>query len=99
MHVCASRPLPKNTETWCRWKHAPHIQISPPPPPPLSNPNPSHRLVANDAESYRYLVESIRKFPDQEAFAELVREAGLRHVEYENLTGGVVAVHSGFKLR
>ena len=56
------------------------------------------RLVAGDAASYRYLVESIRMFPDQEAFAALVEEAGFVGVDWENLTGGVVAIHSGFKL-
>ena len=55
-------------------------------------------LVAGDADSYRYLVESIRTFPDQAAFAEMVRDAGFAAVTYENFTGGVVALHSGFKL-
>lgn len=53
------------------------------------------RVVAGDAESYRYLVESIRMFPGQEEFAELVREAGFSSVRYENMTAGVVALHSG----
>lgn len=56
------------------------------------------QLVAGDAESYRYLVESIRKFPDQETWAETIEDAGFKGVDYENLTGGVVAIHSGFKL-
>lgn len=56
------------------------------------------KLVAGDAESYRYLVESIRKFPDQETWAETIEDAGFRGVDYENLTGGIVAIHSGFKL-
>jgi len=58
------------------------------------------QLVAGDAESYRYLVESIRQFPDQEAFAAMLRAAGLQAVTYENLAppSGVVAIHSGFKL-
>ncbi|GIM02789.1 hypothetical protein Vretimale_7638, partial [Volvox reticuliferus] len=55
-------------------------------------------LVANDSASYQYLVESIRKFPDQETFARMVEEAGFRAVTYESLTAGVVAIHSGFKL-
>jgi demethylmenaquinone methyltransferase/2-methoxy-6-polyprenyl-1,4-benzoquinol methylase len=55
--------------------------------------------VANDRDSYQYLVESIRKFPDQEAFARMIREAGFQHVTYENFTFGVCAVHSGFKLK
>ena len=56
------------------------------------------RLVANDEASYRYLVESIRRFPDQETFAGLLEDAGLQSVDYEDLTGGIVAIHSGFKL-
>ena len=55
------------------------------------------KIVANDSESYRYLVESIRRFPDQEAFAALVREAGFADVAYENLSFGMVAIHSGTK--
>ena len=55
------------------------------------------RLVANDEDSYRYLVESIRKFPNQKLLANMVRDAGFEQVEYENLSGGIVAVHSGFK--
>lgn len=54
--------------------------------------------MAGDAESYRYLVESIRKFPDQDRFKAMIRAAGFRAVSYENLTAGVVAIHSGFKL-
>lgn len=56
------------------------------------------RLVAGDAESYQYLVESIRMFPDQETWARQVEAAGFAGVDYENLTAGVVAIHSGFKL-
>lgn len=56
------------------------------------------RLVAGDAESYRYLVESIRRFPDQEAFAALIREAGLEQVRYRNLSGGIAAIHSAWRL-
>jgi ubiquinone/menaquinone biosynthesis methyltransferase len=55
------------------------------------------RVVAGDADSYRYLVESIRMFPGQEEFASMVRDAGFRAVRYENLTAGVVAIHSGVK--
>ena len=58
----------------------------------------ARRVVAGDAESYQYLVESIRMFPDQEAWARQIEDAGFRGVEYENLTCGVVAIHSGFKL-
>ena len=56
------------------------------------------KLIANDAESYQYLVESIRKFPSQEKLANLVTEAGFRQVKYRNLTQGVVAMHSGWKI-
>lgn len=55
-------------------------------------------LVANDRESYRYLVESIRGFPRQDAFAAMIGEAGFERVKYENLTGGVVAIHSGWRI-
>ncbi|PRW45608.1 2-methoxy-6-polyprenyl-1,4-benzoquinol mitochondrial [Chlorella sorokiniana] len=56
------------------------------------------RVVANDAASYQYLVESIRMFPDQETWAGMIEAAGFRGVDYESLTFGVVAIHSGFKL-
>jgi demethylmenaquinone methyltransferase/2-methoxy-6-polyprenyl-1,4-benzoquinol methylase len=56
------------------------------------------RLVAGDAESYRYLVESIRRFPDQERFAQMIRDAGFERVRYRNLTGGIAAIHSGWRL-
>jgi demethylmenaquinone methyltransferase/2-methoxy-6-polyprenyl-1,4-benzoquinol methylase len=55
-------------------------------------------LVAGDAESYRYLVESIRRFPDQERFAQMIRDAGFERVQYRNLTGGIAAIHSGWRL-
>ena len=55
-------------------------------------------LAAGSAEPYRYLVESIRKFPRQEPFAALIRAAGFGRVSYRNLTGGIAAVHSGWKL-
>ncbi|NVK31769.1 MAG: bifunctional demethylmenaquinone methyltransferase/2-methoxy-6-polyprenyl-1,4-benzoquinol methylase UbiE [Gammaproteobacteria bacterium] len=55
------------------------------------------KLVANDAESYQYLAESIRMHPDQETLAEMMREAGLENVSYQNMTGGIVALHKGFK--
>ncbi|CAA3006842.1 2-methoxy-6-polyprenyl-1,4-benzoquinol methylase, mitochondrial isoform X1 [Olea europaea var. sylvestris] len=54
-------------------------------------------LVAGDRESYQYLVESIRRFPSQEKFASMIAEARFQKVEYENLVGGVVAIHSGVK--
>ena len=56
------------------------------------------RAVTGDAEAYRYLVESIRKFPKPPKFAEMMRDAGLRRVSFERLTGGVVALHSGWRL-
>lgn len=55
-------------------------------------------LVANDRASYQYLVESIRKFPDQDMFAQMIRDAGFENVKHRNLTFGVVALHSGWKL-
>jgi demethylmenaquinone methyltransferase / 2-methoxy-6-polyprenyl-1,4-benzoquinol methylase len=54
--------------------------------------------VAGDADSYRYLVESIRKFPDQQRFAAMVRAAGFERVQYRNLTGGIAALHSGWRI-
>ncbi len=56
------------------------------------------KLVANDADSYRYLAESIRKHPDQETLLGMMQQAGFERCEYHNLTGGVVALHKGFKL-
>jgi demethylmenaquinone methyltransferase / 2-methoxy-6-polyprenyl-1,4-benzoquinol methylase len=56
------------------------------------------RMVVNDADSYQYLVESIRRFPKPEAFAEMMRAAGFRRVSFQRLTGGVVALHSGWRL-
>jgi demethylmenaquinone methyltransferase/2-methoxy-6-polyprenyl-1,4-benzoquinol methylase len=56
------------------------------------------QLIANDADSYRYLAESIRMHPGQEELKQMMEEAGLERVEYFNMTGGVVAVHRGYKL-
>jgi demethylmenaquinone methyltransferase/2-methoxy-6-polyprenyl-1,4-benzoquinol methylase len=56
------------------------------------------RAVTGDAEAYRYLVESIRRFPSPERFASMMRDAGLRRVSFTRLTGGVVALHSGWRL-
>ena len=56
------------------------------------------RLVTGDAEAYRYLVESIRCFPRPEAFAQMLRECGFARVSFQRLTGGVVALHSGWRL-
>ena len=55
------------------------------------------RLVANDADSYRYLAESIRMHPDQESLKQMMEQAGLERVEYFNWSAGVVALHRGFK--
>ncbi len=55
------------------------------------------KLVARDADSYRYLAESIRKHPDQETLLGLMREAGLEDCSYHNLSGGIVAVHRGYR--
>jgi demethylmenaquinone methyltransferase/2-methoxy-6-polyprenyl-1,4-benzoquinol methylase len=55
-------------------------------------------LIAKDADSYKYLAESIRMHPGQEELKTMMEEAGLERVEYFNLTGGVVAVHRGYKL-
>eukprot|EP01133_Synstelium_polycarpum_P006799 gene6799-7904_t len=56
------------------------------------------QLIAGDRDSYQYLVESIRKFPEQEKFAQMIRNAGFKQVTYKNLSCGVVAIHSGWKL-
>ena len=56
------------------------------------------QAIAGEDVPYRYLVESIRKFPNQERFATMVREAGFDRVSYRNLTGGVAAIHSGWKV-
>jgi demethylmenaquinone methyltransferase / 2-methoxy-6-polyprenyl-1,4-benzoquinol methylase len=56
------------------------------------------QIVAGDRDSYQYLVESIRKFPDQETFAAMIGAAGFEQVRYRNLTMGVAALHSGWKL-
>ena len=56
------------------------------------------QMVTGDRDSYQYLVESIRKFPDQEVFAAMIRAAGFAQVKYRNLTLGVAALHSGWKV-
>eukprot|EP00300_Choanocystis_sp_HF-7_P007516 c15331_g1_i4.p1 GENE.c15331_g1_i4~~c15331_g1_i4.p1 ORF type:complete len:150 (-),score=35.47 c15331_g1_i4:59-508(-) len=56
------------------------------------------QVVANDWQSYQYLVESIRQFPSSPNFATMIRDAGFSRVTYDRLTFGVVAIHSGFKL-
>ncbi|HEY6430592.1 MAG TPA: class I SAM-dependent methyltransferase [Acetobacteraceae bacterium] len=55
-------------------------------------------LVAGDADSYRYLAESIRTFPDQAALADMMKAAGFERVQVRNLSGGIVAIHSGWRL-
>jgi demethylmenaquinone methyltransferase/2-methoxy-6-polyprenyl-1,4-benzoquinol methylase len=55
------------------------------------------KLVANDADSYQYLAESIRMHPDQETLKDMMEDAGFSHCEYHNMTGGVVALHKGVK--
>jgi len=54
-------------------------------------------VIANDRDSYQYLVESIRKHPPQEELKQMMLDAGFDHVRYHNLTGGVVALHIGYK--
>jgi demethylmenaquinone methyltransferase/2-methoxy-6-polyprenyl-1,4-benzoquinol methylase len=56
------------------------------------------QMIANDRDSYQYLVESIRKFPDQETFASMIRTAGFEQVKYRNLSMGIAALHSGWKI-
>jgi demethylmenaquinone methyltransferase/2-methoxy-6-polyprenyl-1,4-benzoquinol methylase len=55
------------------------------------------RVVARDADAYRYLAESIRRFPDQEAFAAMIADAGLDQVRHRNLSGGIAAIHSAWR--
>lgn len=59
---------------------------------------PLGQLVAGDRDSYQYLVESIRRFPDQETFADMIRAAGFERVQYRNLSMGIAALHSGWKI-
>jgi demethylmenaquinone methyltransferase/2-methoxy-6-polyprenyl-1,4-benzoquinol methylase len=59
---------------------------------------PLGRMVTGDAESYQYLVESIRKFPKPNAFADMIRDAGFARVGWQTLSGGIVALHSGWRL-
>ena len=56
------------------------------------------KLIANDRESYQYLVESIRNFPDQETFLSMVQEAGFENTNYRNLSLGIAALQSGWKI-
>jgi demethylmenaquinone methyltransferase / 2-methoxy-6-polyprenyl-1,4-benzoquinol methylase len=59
---------------------------------------PMGRMVTGDAEPYRYLVESIRKFPKPDAFARMIGAAGFRRVDFRPMSGGIVNIHSGWKL-
>ena len=56
------------------------------------------QVIAGDRDSYQYLVESIRRFPDQERFADMIRNAGFEQVKYRNLSMGIAALHSAWKL-
>ena len=56
------------------------------------------KLITGDRESYQYLIESIRKFPDQETFLDLLKKAKFENTSYRNLTLGIAAIHSGWKL-
>ena len=56
------------------------------------------RWIADDADSYRYLAESIRVHPDQKQLRGMFEDAGFEHCDYQNLSGGIVALHRGFKL-
>ena len=55
-------------------------------------------MVMGDGEPYQYLVESIRKFPNQETFKQMIKEAEFSRVSYQNFTGGIAAIHSGWRL-
>jgi demethylmenaquinone methyltransferase/2-methoxy-6-polyprenyl-1,4-benzoquinol methylase len=56
------------------------------------------KLITNDEESYRYLVESIRVHPNQKSLKSMMEEANFSRCDYYNLTGGIVAVHRGYKI-
>jgi demethylmenaquinone methyltransferase/2-methoxy-6-polyprenyl-1,4-benzoquinol methylase len=56
------------------------------------------KMVAGDEDSYRYLAESIRTFPDQDTLAGMFRTAGLARIKVRNLSGGIAAIHSGWRL-
>jgi demethylmenaquinone methyltransferase / 2-methoxy-6-polyprenyl-1,4-benzoquinol methylase len=59
---------------------------------------PLGRAVTGDAESYQYLVESIRKFPKPGVFADMISHAGFARVSWQSFSGGIVALHSGWRL-
>ena len=56
------------------------------------------QIIAGDREAYQYLVESIRRFPNQNTFSEMIVKAGLNQVSYRNLSGGIAAIHSAWRL-
>jgi demethylmenaquinone methyltransferase/2-methoxy-6-polyprenyl-1,4-benzoquinol methylase len=56
------------------------------------------KLIARDAESYQYLAESIRMHPDQQTLQAMMEQAGFSNTRYHNLSGGIVALHKGFKV-
>ncbi|MBP7190530.1 MAG: bifunctional demethylmenaquinone methyltransferase/2-methoxy-6-polyprenyl-1,4-benzoquinol methylase UbiE [Rickettsiaceae bacterium] len=56
------------------------------------------KIIANDEGAYKYLAESIKQFPDQEQFVGMIKEVGYKNTNYENLTGGVVAIHTAYKI-
>lgn len=56
------------------------------------------KLIAGDEESYRYLVESIRRFPNQDRFKAMIAAAGFERAQYRNLSGGIAALHSGWRI-
>ena len=56
------------------------------------------QMIAGDRDSYQYLVESIRKFPDQDTFAQMITDAGFDNVKYRNMSMGIAALHSGWKI-
>ena len=58
----------------------------------------TYKFIANDKESYQYLVESIRKFPDQDTFSDMINNEGFKQVKYRDLTFGIAALHSGWKI-
>jgi demethylmenaquinone methyltransferase/2-methoxy-6-polyprenyl-1,4-benzoquinol methylase len=55
-------------------------------------------LVAGESHAYRYLVESIRRFPDQKSFIRLIEDAGFERVRYRNLSGGIAAIHAAWRI-
>ena len=59
---------------------------------------PMGKIIANDADSYQYLVESIRKFPDQDTFLQMIKDGGFENTKYRDLSMGVACLHSGWKI-